>query len=337
MDWAEGLYAIQIAQIEMQILKSRPTNKNWKIIEVIKESGRLDQDMEIDTMKKQFDSFLAPFYDCYIYAYNDISANTFWFYLKFYTSEKPNKIRVKRQSGFLVYYPETAYVFVNSSWTNDINPYVNEAILHIFSGDKLAIQKVSAAHYDDTIKQVINSRSLGVFSQLRNNEADSNPLDIRQKRSKGFLDNYTSPGEKRRRILPVDIDEMKERQEAIDNYFGPSELMSYLSLDIELKLPLKVSDETELVGEIEDDEEENNIQIDINLKGTSVVEGLRQMVLSGTIESPPPPWLENVASSAASKIYLHKDGVSKEEYESDNNHEHYTLESIIAEGEEDSS
>jgi predicted ATPase len=83
--------------------------------------------------------------------------------------------------------------------------------------------------------------------------------------------------------------------------------------------------------EVDDENEENNVQIDMNLKGTNVVEGLRQMVLAGTIQSPLPPWLENVAASVASKIYINKDGVSKEEYEEDSDNEKYTIESIMAE------
>jgi hypothetical protein len=99
-----------------------------------------------------------------------------------------------------------------------------------------------------------------------------------------------------------------------------------------LALPLQVSDSFEIM-ETEDteDEEENTINIDINLKGSSVVDGLRQMVLAGTIQSPLPPWLENVAASVSSKIYISKDGVLKERYENDSDNENYGVEDILAE------
>lgn len=80
-----------------------------------------------------------------------------------------------------------------------------------------------------------------------------------------------------------------------------------------------------------EDEEENTINIDINLKGSSVIEGLRQMVLAGTIQSPLPPWLENVAASVSSKIYISKDGVLKERYENDSDNENYGVEDLLAE------
>ncbi|KAG1039149.1 hypothetical protein G6F46_004191 [Rhizopus delemar] len=324
VDWNEGLYAIQVAQLEMQSLTSKLTERKWKIIEIVKNSGQLDLTLDIKTLQQHFDSFLSSLQDCYVYAYNNKEMDTYWFYLKFYTDShigSGEPMRSKRQSGFLVYYPETAYLLVHSSWAKDMHAYVSEAILNAFSADKLVIQRVAAAHIQDLTKQIMNKRSLGVFSQLRNNQTDANPLDIRQKRPKGFEDIYVSPGEKRRRIVPVDIEEMKARYEAINNYFGPDEIISYRSLDIEATEDMEVDDENE----------ENNVQIDMNLKGTNVVEGLRQMVLAGTIQSPLPPWLENVAASVASKIYINKDGVSKEEYEEDSDNEKYTIESIMAE------
>lgn len=102
-----------------------------------------------------------------------------------------------------------------------------------------------------------------------------------------------------------------------------------------MALPLQVSDSFEIL-ETEDaeDEEEDTINIDINLKGSSVVDGLRQMVLAGTIQSPLPPWLENVAASVSSKIYISKDGVLKERYENDSDNENYGVEDILAEEKE---
>lgn len=105
-----------------------------------------------------------------------------------------------------------------------------------------------------------------------------------------------------------------------------------------MALPLQVSDSFETIetedAEDEEDEEENTINIDINLKGSSVVDGLRQMVLAGTIQSPLPPWLENVAASVSSKIYISKDGVLKERYENDSDNENYGVEDILAEEKE---
>ncbi|CEG64471.1 hypothetical protein RMATCC62417_01438 [Rhizopus microsporus] len=329
VDWTEGLYAVQIAQLEIHTMMSRSSGRKWKFIEIAKESGKINTQMDMNTIQQQLDNFLSSLQDCYIYACKDKNQDTYWFYLRFYQSMDNEPISTKRQHGFIVYYPETGYLLVHPGWTKELNTYVMEAILNVFSADKLIIQTVAAAEIEEIAKQIMNRKSLGVFSQLRNNQTDANPLDIRQKRPRGFEDTYTRPGEQRRRIVPVDIEEMKARYEAINNHFGS---------DTILALPLQVSDSFETIetedAEDEEDEEENMINIDINLKGSSVVDGLRQMVLAGTIQSPLPPWLENVAASVSSKIYISKDGVLKERYENDSDNENYGVEDILAEEKE---
>ncbi|KAI9271464.1 kinetochore protein CHL4 like-domain-containing protein [Sporodiniella umbellata] len=328
-DWPDGLCTMQLAQLEIQTMMFKTAEKNWRIFEIVKKFGKINSSIEIDVLKHQLYSFLSGLHNCYVYAFNKIDMDAYWFYIKFYTDNTTGQTRPKRQSGFLIYYPETSYMLVHSNWTKDMNPYVNEAILHAFSADKIIIQKLAAAHFQEITEQIMSKRSLGVFGQLKNNEFDSNPLDIRQKRAKDFADGYTGPGEKKRRIVPVDISEMKERYDAMSNYFGPNEIVSYRSLDIELDLPLQTNDSKAIMN----DSNEESIKIDINFKGTNVIEGLRQMVLTGAVEPPLPLWLENVAVSLATKIYVNKDGVSIEEYESDK--ESLTVEDIMAEMEEE--
>lgn len=134
-------------------------------------------------------------------------------------------------TGFLIFYPQTEFVLMTGKWDTTVERYINEAILHTFEADRLLTQRMKgdALKY---LKHVIKTkRSQGVFAQLRQNQVDSNPLDIRQKAP---LSSNDVEGEQKRRIKPLDntADLSEARYKTVMETFGWDHIYGTTSLNI---------------------------------------------------------------------------------------------------------
>ena len=59
-------------------------------------------------------------------------------------------------------------------------------------------------------------------------------------------------------------------------------------------------------------EEELKLKMKIKIKGKNVMEGFRQLAFRGIINTPVKPWMVDMASQGANKVYVTDDGVLKE-------------------------
>ncbi|KAI8994658.1 centromere protein Chl4/mis15/CENP-N [Pilobolus umbonatus] len=274
----------------------------WKVIKMGKVNGTIDLNLSIDTIRHKLEMFLNRIFHTYVYGFHHKQTNGYWFRVCCYKNNEAHKLPPASHRGFLVYYPQTNYLVIQSYWLKEIMTYLNEAILHVFSADKLTITKITCNKLDEMSDVILNRNSLGVFSQLRNNQVDANPLDIRQKKPEGHDQTYVKTAEQRRRIVPIDPEQMKARYDMLSDHFGWDTIRSSGALDIDLLLPLHTGPET-----VSNADEE--LHIEIQMKGTSVMEGVRKMLLNGQIEASP-GWVAGAATSGATKIYISKEGIS---------------------------
>lgn len=114
--------------------------------------------------------------------------------------------------GYMIYFPETnLIVTTNRVWTSTFDRYFKEALLHTFSADQLTAEIINLNSIHE-----IKGLLLGKTRDDDNKEDDANPLDIRQKRKKGGLDDYVKVGEQKRRIVPIDLEDLKDRYKLME-------------------------------------------------------------------------------------------------------------------------
>lgn len=135
--------------------------------------------------------------------------------------------------SYMVYFPGTEYVVVPKYvWNKEKDGFFKESLLSTFGASSLNIDTMQAAPLNQIKQAIENRKSLGVLHQLRKNQLDKTPLDIRQKRQRGFDQSYVDGGEQRKRIVPIDMEEMKARYEALDENFGWDEVDGFKFLEV---------------------------------------------------------------------------------------------------------
>lgn len=138
----------------------------------------------------------------------------------------------------LIYYPETKYAVTTKKFWNakDKEVYMHDALCTTFSATEIGVEEIPFTGFDK-LRQSIQSKSKssGIIQQLHQEEINSNPLNIKQKRPKGFDQTYMKTREQRKRIVPINMEKMKLQYEAIDENFGWGEVRGHKTLDVNVK------------------------------------------------------------------------------------------------------
>jgi hypothetical protein len=134
----------------------------------------------------------------------------------------------------VVYYPETEFVVTTKRlWNNrDNQKYLHDALLRTFQATELRVETVTAKTFETLREKIENKKTWGIIDRLKNNKVDASPLDIRQKRPKGFDETYVKTSEQRKRIVPINMEKMKLQYETIENNFGWDRVEGHNSLDV---------------------------------------------------------------------------------------------------------
>lgn len=135
-------------------------------------------------------------------------------------------------SGFLIFYPQTEFVLMSGKWDATVEKYINEALLHVFQADRLLTQKMKGDALEHLKHVIKKKKSQGIFAQLRNNQIDSNPLDIRQKAQPGYDERYLEKGEQEKRIKSLDSGLSEARYQSVMENFGWDHIYGTTSLNL---------------------------------------------------------------------------------------------------------
>ncbi|KAI8061485.1 uncharacterized protein B0P05DRAFT_477650 [Gilbertella persicaria] len=187
--------------------------------------------------------------------------------------------------GYIVYVPKSEFLLIAGNSTRDTDNDIKEAILRTFKADSIMFQYVR----DKAVEHFRNFTRVrqegGVFAQLRKNQVDANPLDIRQSsKTKDWDDKFVEEGEQTRRIKPIEDKKLVARFDVLKNEFGwNSQTQSDLA----------------------------NVKFELNLRGKHVPMGIKFMVEKGLVEMPAPEWLTSVPSTNATYFHVTKDGASQ--------------------------
>lgn len=135
--------------------------------------------------------------------------------------------------SFMIYFPGTEYVVVpRNVWGKENDSFFKESLLSTFNATSLMIDRADIKSLEELIKKIDTAKSQGILAQLKKNELDKTPLDIRQKKRKGFEESYLDTKEQRKRIVPIDMEEMKARYDALEENFGWDQVDGLTSLEV---------------------------------------------------------------------------------------------------------
>ncbi|KAI7899059.1 kinetochore protein CHL4 like-domain-containing protein [Cokeromyces recurvatus] len=323
IDWPKGLCAIQVAQLDLKGLISEERIKRWKVGKLTKKSGPLKLNLEASTIHNSIEQFLSQFFFCYVYTMHHKKSDLYWMRIHIYSTHERTALTTDAV-GYVIYYPMTEFVMWSGRWNMTVASYVMESITDAFRADRILYQNIrgNAVKYLSHLIKI--RKSQGVFAQLRNNEVDSNPLDIRQKIAKTDDDDeaYVNKGEQSRRIKPVDEEEVQNRIALVMQNFGWEPMYGTTSVDIDVRLPFSSQQKTM------DDEE---VRFEINLSGNSVPQGVKQCIKNGQIEMPVVSWLESIGTTGITKLYVTRDGATEIEPEEEEEMNENRVESMETE------
>ena len=148
----------------------------------------------------------------------------------------------------MIYFPGTEYIVTpkyvcGREWDKNFQ----ESLLSTFGASKLISETADAISLVELKIKVDKIKSRGILGKLRNNELDKTPLDIRQKRRMGFEDTYVDKGEQKKRIVPIDMEEMKAQYQALEDNFDSDKVDGFKSLEVDVSKISKYSGTIQLI------------------------------------------------------------------------------------------
>ncbi|KAI9360179.1 hypothetical protein BD770DRAFT_471422 [Pilaira anomala] len=298
-----GLYACQIGYLKLYHFLTTTSNRLWRTIRLSNDKKNINLYLNLKEIQTRMESYLENFFQCYVYAEKNESNDMFAFNISIVEKKKDKSELENIKFGYMIYFPETnLIVTANTVWSTSFDRYFKEALLHTFSADQLTAEIIKANSIHD-IKALLFGKS-----DDNNNEKDPNPLDIRQKRKKGEFDDYVKVGEQKRRIVPIDLEDLKDRYKLIEETQNWGEIKPQRVVNVDFDLPLDI-DEPLANHNCEDE----LIKMSITMEGLNVAAGIRECILYGKIENPAPLWLETIGISGAKQLRVTTEDVFIEE------------------------
>ncbi|KAI8388600.1 centromere protein Chl4/mis15/CENP-N [Radiomyces spectabilis] len=295
----------------------QPVYKSWKVWELKQGNNQHRAELGIDAsvLRDRLQQYLNPFFSCHVLVWKQNDTDTHWVRVCMTDSMEAHTAPRSSCLAYLVHLCNTPYILFSSIASSDRKEYVIQGVLHTFAAESAQEQNLSSKRVDTLSEIVLNQTSLGVFSKFRLDQVDSNPLDYRAKPSKPLkgAEAYVSTREEKKRIVPTDKDLVKNRYTQVAESFGWNPMPNLESLQIELTVPLENESLTAMLSQTEEGhtsvaEEEDEMQMTINIKGTNVLEGMRRLILEGVLQPPIPEWMMQLASAGTDNVVVTRDG-----------------------------
>ncbi|KAI8389393.1 hypothetical protein BD560DRAFT_381490 [Blakeslea trispora] len=309
-------------------------NKRWDIVRMLRERGNLRLNLDVIDVQNLLTEYLSQFYACYFVHIKDHHTGMYWMHVQL-NQIQDFSIRAKRTfKGCIVYMPQSEFLLATGNSRASMNPDLKEALLRVFKAESLVFQTVQERAVEHFRNFTRMRQEGGVFAQLRNDQVDANPLDIRQQsKTKGWEQTYVDEGEQSRRIKPVEPKSMTGRLDILKKEFGWNTMTPTNRLDVDLDLPFQPGE-----GNQTDREGLGNIKFSMSLSGKHVPLGIKRFAEKGLLNTPAPEWLTSIPTTVATYLHVTKDGTSQtkptpKEEEDENTEEEKESETEEAESE----
>ncbi|KAF0532165.1 centromere protein N-like [Gigaspora margarita] len=272
-DWKNGLTYLQVAQLDMKYFHDRPNLKQWKALKLCWDDGELRKEFRNkEILRSTLSKHLSLFFANHLYI--EIYDKNWWFRISIHDGVSQNSLPINTNIIYLIYFTNSEHLLC-SNVKREHKEFILQGLLKTFACQQIEECDLKGKYVNSLEQLLLHQKSQGIYSQYRLNQVDDSPLE------------HTSKG-------PNVDDQMKSKDNAIDDNFGPNEQPSLDVVEIKLDMPFNTYTDDHL--------EEPPISTTVVFEGSNVIEGVKKMVTSGYVIPPLPKFLVELHSS--SKNYI---------------------------------
>ncbi|KAI9305775.1 hypothetical protein BJ944DRAFT_287554 [Cunninghamella echinulata] len=303
-DWPEGLYMIQICQLDEAVAVISRTSKMkvWKLIPSNSSNMEIHFDRRI--IRQRIQQYLSNFFKSHVYCFDHIQTKTIWYKIHLFVNKYQNTL--PRTSITIIHFPNTEY-FVFTQPSKKYYEFLIHALLNAYHAEAIQQQFLTAKKLSKLIEITEKKNHLGIFTQFAALQSDPNQnpllLSRTQTPSSSYLLSeseppsseppsssslphknhnnnsnnlltYTSGQEYNRRIIPIHQQQLNKRYNHIEQVFGKYPLSGSDSLYLRLNLPItKVLHQYGIITDTEMEELNSNSNVKEEEKEETVYDG----------------------------------------------------------------
>ncbi|KAI9496288.1 centromere protein Chl4/mis15/CENP-N [Zychaea mexicana] len=315
-DWKDGLTMYQVAQLDLTTMIHKRVRLVSRLWEIKGDVEQLELSLNGSMICHRIQERLNMYFKCHVFVMRNEEQKTDWIRIALFASADSDELPGSSETIYLVRYPDTPYVAALKANRSAIRQIVQQSVALVFGGTSVVERNTETNDVDKIAEIAKNYNSLGPINQLRENEFDTNPLDLQKQLKKRSAseeadDAYVTGRERRRRVVPLNRDVLRNRYSQTRATFGTKVVQGLEKLNIHITHSLKDMLEPS-IAEAAAEDGSDLIKLQVKIKGRNVMEGLRQLSLRGIIEQPVPPWMIDMAAQGANTLYVTEDNVMKE-------------------------
>ncbi|CAO3614264.1 unnamed protein product [Cunninghamella echinulata] len=243
-DWPEGLYMIQICQLDEAVAVISRTSKMkvWKLIPSNNSNMEIHFDRRI--IQQRIQQYLSNFFKSHVYCFDHIQTKTIWYKIHLFVNKYQNTL--PRTPITIIHFPNTEY-FIFTQPSKKYYEFLIHALLNAYHAESIQQQFLTAKKLNPNQNPLLLSRTQTPSSSYLLSEPEppsSEPPSSSSSSHKNHNNNsnnlltYTSGQEYNRRIIPVHQQQLNQRYNHIEQVFGKYPLSGSDSLYLRLNLPI---------------------------------------------------------------------------------------------------
>ncbi|CAG8443753.1 23676_t:CDS:2 [Dentiscutata erythropus] len=240
----------------------------WKALKLCWDNGIVIKEIFRSTLSKHLSLFFVN------HLYIEVYDKNWWLRISIHDSTSQNSLPINTNIIYLIYFTNSEHLLC-SNVKREHKEFILQSLLKTFACQQVEECELKGKYVNSLEQLLLHQKSQGIYSQYRLNQVDNSPLEHISKRSNTDA-------------------QLKSKDNAVDDNFGPNEQPSLDVVEIKLDMPFNTSDDNQ--------PEETPISTTIVFKGSNVIEGIKKMVTSGYAVSPLPKFLVELHSN--SKNYI---------------------------------
>ncbi|KAI7855705.1 centromere protein Chl4/mis15/CENP-N [Circinella umbellata] len=313
IDWPNGLTMFQASQLDFKYKDYKKYLGAYHLFEIKGDLERLNTVFDIHTVLDKMKEKINIFYNCHIYVESIENEQADRLRISIFQHRNQKELPDKSNTLVIILFRSTPFLISLGKLRSNLQKIIEQALCDALGAQSIENRFVQDRNFDTLANIAKHHNSLGPFKQFRQNQFDSNPLDLRElltKRPYQEGEEYVKGRERRKRIVPLDRELIQGRYRQTIETFGLDVAQGLQNVEINLDTTMKdILDPT--IADVTPDEE-LKLKMKIKIKGKNVMEGFRHLAFRGIIKTPIEPWMIDMASQGANKVFVTDDGVLKE-------------------------
>ncbi|KAG2220433.1 hypothetical protein INT45_000658 [Circinella minor] len=314
IDWPNGLTMFQASQLDFKYINYQKFLGTYHLFEIKGDLERLNTSIDIYTIRNKIKEQINIFYKCHIYVEPIENEQADRFRISIFQHGNQKELPDSSHTLIIILFRSTPFIISLGKLRSRLQKIIEQALCNALGVQSIQNRNVQDKNFDTLVNIAKHHNSLGPLKQLRENEFDSNPLNLRDLLTKRPYqeegEEYVKGRERRKRIVPLNRELIQGRYRQTIETFGLDVAQGLQNVEINMDTTMKdILDPT--IANVTPDEE-LKLKMKIKIKGKNVMEGFRHLAFRGIIKTPIESWIVDMASQGANKVYVTDDGVLKE-------------------------